>query len=313
MKTMKKDELIYLLSQYYSMFAIPVRLYENNTLLFQKIPFLDSEDPVCLVFHKIMNDNRAIGYYLDGYNFCYGFITSGNQKIIAGPVSELKKTKQDIRYIAFKRNCENVERFIDEIQSLCIMHPDTLLQSLIFLNFCMNKTMLDISDVRIKKEQQVGLTTAFKEDTSFEKKEDFLTRSRSYVIDQEIARKVKAGDVEGLKQGANQVSSANPRNFAPHLFRHTKNFFIRLLAICCFAAVEAGVNSVEIAELEELYIMKCESLDDIDRIKNLQYHMILDMAERVQKLHTWNPSHSQLVKSITDYIERYCLFNVYDE
>ena len=48
---MKKDELIYLLSQYYSMFAIPVRLYENNTLLFQKIPFLDSEDPVCLVFH----------------------------------------------------------------------------------------------------------------------------------------------------------------------------------------------------------------------------------------------------------------------
>ena len=46
MKTMKKDELIYLLSQYYSMFAIPVRLYENNTLLFQKIPFLDSEDPV---------------------------------------------------------------------------------------------------------------------------------------------------------------------------------------------------------------------------------------------------------------------------
>ncbi len=303
MKTMKKDELIYLLSQYYSMFAIPVRLYENNTLLFQKIPFLDSEDPVYLVFHKIMNDNRAIGYYLDGYNFCYGFITSGNQKIIAGPVSELKKTKQDIRYIAFKRNCENVERFIDEIQSLCIMHPDTLLQSLIFLNFCMNKTMLDISDVRIKKEQQVGLTTAFKEDTSFEKKEDFLTRSRSYVIDQEIARKVKAGDVEGLKQGANQVSSANPRNFAPHLLRHTKNFFIRLLAICCFAAVEAGVNSVEIAELEELYIMKCESLDDIDRIKNLQYHMILDMAERVQKLHTWNPSHSQLVKSITDYIK----------
>ena len=49
--------------------------------------------------------------------------------------------------------------------------------------------------------------------------------------------------------------------------------------------------------------MKCESLDDIDRIKNLQYHMILDMAERVQKLHTWNPSHSQLVKSITDYIK----------
>ena len=132
---------------------------------------------------------------------------------------------------------------------------------------------MEISDVRIKKEQQIGITTDFKEHTSFEKKDAFLTRSRSYVIDQGIVRKIKAGDVEGLKQGANQVPSANPRNFAPHLLRHTKNFFIRLLAICCFAAMEAGVNSTEIAELEELYILKCESLEDVERIKNLQYHI----------------------------------------
>ena len=162
---------------------------------------------------------------------------------------------------------------------------------------------MEISDVRIKKEQQIGITTDFKEHTSFEKKDAFLTRSRSYVIDQGIVRKIKAGDVEGLKQGANQVPSANPRNFAPHLLRHTKNFFIRLLAICCFAAMEAGVNSTEIAELEELYILKCESLEDVERIKNLQYHMILDLAERVQALHKRNPNHSQLVKNITNYIK----------
>ena len=250
---MKQDSHIYLLLQYYSLFAIPVRLYENKQLIFQKIPFIDTEDPVQLVLPKIMNDNREIGYCLDSNHFCYGFITSSNRKIIVGPISELEKTKQELRHIAFKLNYQNTEFLIAQMQAICIMHPDTLLQSLIFLNFCINKTMIEISNVRIKKEQQIDITTDFKEHTSFEKKDAFLTRSRSYVIDQGIVRKIKAGDVEGLKQGANQVPSANPRNFAPHLLRHTKNFFIRLLAICCFAAVEAGVNSTEIAELEELY------------------------------------------------------------
>lgn len=63
------------------------------------------------------------------------------------------------------------------------------------------------------------------------------------------------------------------------------------------------MNSTEIAELEELYILKCESLENVERIKNLQYHMILDLAERVQALHKRNPNHSQLVKNITNYIK----------
>ena len=38
MERMKQDPHIYLLLQYYSLFAIPVRLYENKQLIFQKIP-----------------------------------------------------------------------------------------------------------------------------------------------------------------------------------------------------------------------------------------------------------------------------------
>ena len=42
MTRMKQDSHIYLLLQYYSLFAIPVRLYENKQLIFQKIPFIDT-------------------------------------------------------------------------------------------------------------------------------------------------------------------------------------------------------------------------------------------------------------------------------
>ena len=75
---MQQDPHVYLLLQYYSLFAIPVRLYENKQLIFQKILFFDAEDPVQLVFPKIMNDNREIGYCLDSNHFCYGLDSTTN-------------------------------------------------------------------------------------------------------------------------------------------------------------------------------------------------------------------------------------------
>ena len=300
---MNAKELNYLITQYYNMFSIPIRLCKNGSITFSKGPFLKNEDPVNFIINRILNYNCEIGYVTDTNSFYYGFVSSGEYKIIAGPVSELKKSEQEIRHIGFLIGSKDVENLISEIQVLGGIHPDTLLQSLIFINYCINKTMYDISDIRIKKSEQENITSDIKENYSAEKvTNDSAVRSRSYLIDREISEKIKNGDVEGLKAGATKVSSASPRNFAPHLLRHTKNFFIRLLAICSFSAVSGGVSAAEISELEELYITKCESLNDLDRIKNLQYHMILDMAERVKRIRMINPENSKLVNQVTNYI-----------
>lgn len=309
---MTEQEYQYILTQYYNMFAIPVRLYDQGESVLEKTPFLEKEDPVRLILNKILKDSSQIGYCTDVHGFYYGFITAGRKKIIAGPVSELRKSVQDIQHTAFLLGIHDAENLVTEIQSLGGIHPDTLLQSLIFLNFCINRTMPDISDIRIKKNEQKIITSDIKENVSSEHKgtDDFIVKSRSYIIDKEIARKVSCGDVEGLKQGATKVSSASPRNFAPHLLRHSKNFFIRLLSICCFAAIDGGVSAIEITELEELYVTKCESLCDIDRIKNLQYHMILDLAERVKKIREVNPVNSKFVNSIINYIRTHITENI---
>ena len=54
-----------------------------------------------------------------------------------------------------------------------------------------------------------------------------------------------------------------------------------------------------------MYIRKCESLEDIDRIKNLQYHMIIDFADRVNKMNQYNQNNSILVSQISKYIQNH--------
>ena len=130
----------------------------------------------------------------------------------------------------------------------------------------------------------------------------FMNNMRSYAIEKDMIKKVMNGDVEGLIDGATKIPSVSSGNLAPHLLRHNKNFFIKLETIMARAAIETGLDVDEIFSVEEMYIQKCESLNNIDRIKNLQYHMIIDYADRVKKLMQYNGQNSKLVNEITKYI-----------
>ena len=94
------------------------------------------------------------------------------------------------------------------------------------------------------------------------------------------------GDVDGLVDGATKIPSVSSGQLAPQLMRYYKNFFIRLETIAARTAIRAGIEADEILAVEEKYIAKCESLCDIDRIKNLQYHMILDLCRSCKKIST---------------------------
>ena len=129
-----------------------------------------------------------------------------------------------------------------------------------------------------------------------------MNNIRSFAIEKEMIKKVMNGDVEGLIDGATKIPSVSSGNLAPHLLRHSKNFFIKLETIMARAAIEAGLDVDEILLIEEMYIQKCESLNNIDRIKNLQYHMIIDYADRVKKFKQYNGQHSKLVNEVSKYI-----------
>lgn len=302
---MTKKELIYLSRQFANMFGIPVRIYENNEKIFYYSVANLISDPIILCQNEILKKISDVGYYIYNNYFYYATVRHEQYIFIAGPASELKISEHELKKFGFMLGIENDELpvFVSEMNTLSGIHLDSLIQSVILYNFAVNRTMYDISDIRIKKSEQNNLSSEMKKSNICVSDTDFYANnSRSYSIENDITKKIMNGDVNGLIEGATKVPSVSSGQLAPHLLRHYKNFFIRLETISARAALKAGLDVDEVFSAEEKYIAKCESLSSIDRIKNLQYHMILDYADRVDKLHQYNGHCSELVRKITKYI-----------
>ncbi|MDE5834896.1 MAG: AraC family transcriptional regulator, partial [Ruminococcus sp.] len=226
-------------------------------------------------------------------------------KFVTGPVIEIRLSDHDFNRLGFMLGIEknDIPLFTSSMKSLSGVHLDTLIQAIILYNFSVNKTMYNISDIRIKSTEQKDISSDINEsEISYTGEKLFMNNARSYAIERDMIKKVMNGDVDGLIDGATKIPAVSSGNLAPHLLRHSKNFFIKLETVMARTAIEAGLDVDEIFSIEEMYIRKCESLDNIDRIKNLQYHMVIDYADRVKKLRQYNGQNSKLVTEISGYI-----------
>lgn len=311
---MKENDLVYLSRQFANMFAFPVRLYNNMEKIYFYSPVNISVDPADLCINRIMERNDEVSYYVYDSFWYYGIVNYKSYKFVAGPVSEVRVSDNDIKKLGFLLDIDKNDMllFVSEIKSLFGIHLDTMIQSIILYNFSVNRTLYDISDIRIKNSEQNNISSNLKKDeislNSYVK--FYYNYARSYSIEKDIIKKVMNGDVDGLIDGAKKIPSVSSGNLSSHLIRHQKNFFIKLETIVARASIEAGLDVDEIFSLEEMYIRKCESLEDIDRIKNLQYHMIIDFADRVNKMNQYNQNNSLLVSQISKYIQNHILESI---
>lgn len=304
-----KEQLIYISRQFANMFGFPVRLYHNKETVFSHLPFSEVIDPISLCLNSIIEKNNEIDYYIYNSFLFYGIVNCGEYKFVAGPVSEIKLPENEMKRFCFILNLSSGETstFASEMNALSGVHLDTLLQSMILYNFSVNRTIHNISDIRIKDTEQNDITTNIKEN---EIESDLYNRLgtnqlKSYFIDKEIVKKISEGDVDGLIDGATKIPAVSSGNLAPHLLRHHKNFFIKLETMSARAAIDSGLDAEEILTIEEMYIRKCESLQNIDRIKNLQYHMIIDYADRVKKQRQYNIKNTKMINEISKYIRNH--------
>ena len=306
---MKENDLVYLSRQFANMFAFPVRLYNNMEKIYFYSPVNISVDPADLCINRIMERNDEVSYYVYDSFWYYGIVNYKSYKFVAGPVSEVRVSDNDIKKLGFLLDIDKNDMFlfVSEMKSLFGIHLDTMIQSIILYNFSVNRTLYDISDIRIKNSEQNNISSNLKKDEiSLNPYVKFYYNyARSYSIEKDIIKKVMNGDVDGLIDGAKKIPSVSSGNLSSHLIRHQKNFFIKLETIVARASIEAGLDVDEIFSLEEMYIRKCESLEDIDRIKNLQYHMIIDFADRVNKMNQYNQNNSILVSQISKYIQNH--------
>ena len=64
------------------------------------------------------------------------------------------------------------------------------------------------------------------------------------------------------------------------------------------------MNEEEAFSLSDAYIRKCELLNAPRQISNLQYHMVLDYTEQVERIR-FGKSSSKLALDVSDYVRRH--------
>lgn len=306
-----EEELIYLSRQFANMFGLPVRLYKNKQQIyfFSTIDF--DVDPITLCADKVLAVEDRIGYYVHVDTFYYGIVNCRSYCFVTGPASEVRIPDAMLQKLVFMLGLglekEEISDFRHCLDALTGIHLDTILQIAVIFNYAANGEMRDISDIRIHTSEQESITSDIKNHESSHNLNENVYRSnvKPYHIEKDIVRKVKNGDVEGLVDGATKIPSVATYQLAPYLIRHQKNFFIHLETIVSRAALEAGVDPEEIFATESKYMAKIESLDNTDRVKNLQYHMILDYANRVRQLRQYNSTNSKFINEVSGYIRNH--------
>ncbi len=300
-----KINLQYLCTVIGNLAGIPVRLYKNGKLTYYHSVVNLPKDPICLYIDEMLSKDENIEYFVTPIFNYYGIVRSKKGTVIIGPTRQLANTDQELRQLAFECSVASVDvdDFVIAMKNIVEMPLDSIIQILFTLNHVLNGETLNLKDVRIfDTEQDVILNSegVFQEISENQQKEANQSNN-SYALEQTLMNIVQHGDTASLKQWVSTAPAVKSGIIAHEQIRQAKNTFIVATTLVCRSAIRGGMDVHEALSLSDAYIQKCEFLTDIGKIVNLQYSMVVEYTERVERIRKGrNPS--KLVLDVTNYV-----------
>lgn len=303
---MKNIDLKYIAITIANLANIPIRIYENNQQIFYYATMNLIVDPIILNISDILKIEDHISYYINRDFFYYGIINYDKFKIILGP-SFNNITDETIKNMAFNCNIDNdsYNAFFKAIKAIMPMPLNSIMQILCTINYILNDEKLTLEDIIIYDSEQKKYE---KEINKIEIKNNLNTNVTNIhnTIDLEnmMLNYVRNGDIDNLKQWLQKAPAIRGGILANEQIRQLKNTFVVTITLVSRSAINGGLDIDEALSLSDSYIQKCELLNSIEHITNLQYHMLLDYTKRVYDLKI-NKINYKLVLTITNYIKHH--------
>lgn len=303
---MKDIDVRYLCATIGNLSGVPIRIFEGDNLDFYYSVSKLSQDPMKIYHNEIFAVRTHVGYVMTRNFYYYGIINSGKTKIVIGPSRQIAASNQELRDLAFRIDVpkEDVDTFITGMKSIIPMSFESILQMLCTMNHVLNGEKLSLSDIaiyhtdqeKLKAQQAAQKLSACSDET----------RSVHNTFDQEqaIMNIVRKGDTASLKEWMADAPAIRGGVLAKEQLRQRKNTFIVAITLVSRAAIRGGMDVNDAFALSDSYIQQCELLSSPETITNLQYHMILDYTERVQRLHLGKQP-SKLTVDVANYIQHH--------
>ncbi|MCM1043366.1 MAG: helix-turn-helix domain-containing protein [Corallococcus sp.] len=287
--------------------GVPIRIYKKSQRIYFHSLVLLPKDPICLSQEKIFAISSNIGYYITPYFYFYGIVNCADIKIVIGPSRQIPCPDVILKEIAFKCDVDSyeIDDFVSAMKGIVPMPYETVLQMLCTVNFVLNGEKLTLNDITSVAEQQDLLDQIA---TSYGKKSQAydadMPLHNTFDLERQIKDMVRKGDVTALNKWISQAPAIRGGILAHDQIRQYKNTFVVTATVASRAAIQGGMNVDDALTLSDLYIQKSELLADGMAIINLQMNMIVDYAEKVNKLRIGN-NPSKLMLDVANYVQRH--------
>ena len=308
---MKNIDLNYLCTVIGNLSGIPIRVFHGEEQVFTYSLVQLPKDPMELYRKELFAVTGHVGYFVTNNFFYYGIVNSGDITIIIGPTRQVSGNDQELLELAFRADVApaDTETFIQGIKSIVSMPLESVMQILCTMNYVLNGEKLSLQDIRIYDSEQEDLRKQLLEQhtkLSSAVPEDPPTYNNhtSYQLEQALMDMIRKGDTAALKEWIISAPAVNGGILAVDQLRQMKNTFIVTATLASRAAIRGGMDVDDAFALSDAFIQKCELLNSPDSIFNLQYRMVLELTERVERLRIGrNPS--KLTLEVANYIQHH--------
>lgn len=307
---MNNVDLPYICKVIGNLSGIPVRIFHGKELSFYHSVVYLPQDPMYLYQDPIFAISDHVGYFVTPHFNYYGIVNTDEYKLIIGPTRQIVHNKQELYDLAFRMDIpkDQVADFVSGMQSIAKFPLDSVVQILCVVNYILNGEKLGLEDISIYDiEQDVKKEMVIR---NFERRSgeniDFLQMDvhNSFSVEQTVTHIVQMGDTDAFKQWIASAPTVRAGVIATDQLRQMKNIFVVTATLASRAAIRGGMDAEDALSLSDAFIQKCELLNDMKRITTLQYHMILEFTQTVERIRH-NTYGSPLVIQVANYIRHH--------
>ena len=303
-------DLEYLCKTIGNLAGVPVRLFKDGRQVFYYSLAHLTKDPMDLYRKEILSVTSHVGYFMTPLFHYYGIVNSGSEKIVIGPSRQSEDSPSELRELAFTLDVEkdDAEDFVAGMKSIVRMPFESILQILCTINHVLNGEKFSLEDISIKSEDQEKLERERGRAEVRRRLSDEGEKERNiyntYDLEETLMRFIRKGDTASLREWMKSAPAVRGGVLASGILRQRRNMFIVSVTLSSRAAIRGGMDRSDAFALSDSYIQQCELLSSPGEIMNLQYRMILDYTERVERLHLgFEPS--KLLSDVSNYIQHH--------
>lgn len=308
---MEQADFTYLCTTIGDLSGIPIRIFTCGQQTFYHSLVHLPRDPMALWQAEIFAIDDHVGYYVTPQFHCYGVVNTGAVRIVVGPTRQIAESRQELRELAFRLDLggEEAEAFIVGMRSIVHMPAESLLQMLCTVNYVLNGEKLALQDISIYAQEQAALAARqgqrhAAQRLSVGSPADGSAGHNTYDLEQQLLHMVRKGDTAALRQWIAAAPAVRGGVVANDQLRQQKNLFIVTTTLVSRAAIQGGMDVEDAFTLSDSYLRQCELMQLPERILNLQYRMLLDYTERVERLRRGS-SPSRLALDVANYVQHH--------